>query len=119
MDKEPLENKVLEIIRMKGDEGIIQSELWNILNVNGREGARAVSKLVKAGLIRKEPVIVKGRRTYRLIFVSKQFNGMRLSIKLNPVASIPCFLCRDLEKCGPGGYFNPLSCNKLTMFLHE
>ncbi len=119
MDREPLENKILEVIKMRGDEGIVQSELWSILNINGREGAKAVSKLVKAGLIRKVPIVVKGRRTYRLVFIGKQFNGVKLSIKLNPVASIPCFLCRDLERCGLGGYFNPLSCNKLTMFLHE
>lgn len=119
MDRQPLENRILEIVRARGSEGIIQSELWSMLKINGREGSGIVAKLAKAGLIRKEPIVFKGKRTYRLIAVDKRYDGVKMTIKLNPIVQIPCFLCRDLERCGPGGYFNPLSCSMLTRFLRE
>ncbi|MEM0454037.1 MAG: hypothetical protein QXO98_05225 [Sulfolobales archaeon] len=117
MTKPGFEDKILSLIKKGGEEGVIQSELWAILGIDSREGSRAVNKLVKSGLIKREPINSKGRKTYRLIYVSKKSESVRLLVKLNPAMSIPCFLCRDLEKCGLGSYFNPLICGRLTKFL--
>ncbi len=119
MVKEGLEDKVLEIIKSSGEEGVVQSELWGQLNIDSREGSKIVMKLVKSGLVSRVPVVYKGRKTYKLVYVSKQPNSTQLVVKLNPVMTIPCFLCKDLDKCGLGGYFNPLICNKLTTYLLE
>ncbi|MEL9997333.1 MAG: hypothetical protein QXH99_02435 [Sulfolobales archaeon] len=119
MVKEGLEDKVLEIIKSSGEEGVVQSELWGQLNIDSREGSKIVMKLVKSGLVSRVPVVYKGRKTYKLVYVSKQPNSTQLVVKLNPVMTIPCFLCKDLDKCGLGSYFNPLICNKLTTYLLE
>ncbi len=117
MDKTSFEDKILDIVKKGGEEGVIQSDLWALLGVDSREGSRAVMKLVRSGLIKREPIISKGRKTYRLIYVSKQLENVKLIVKLNPAMRIPCFLCKDLEKCGLGSYFNPLTCGRLTKFL--
>jgi len=117
MTREDIESKILDIVKRSSDDGVIQSQLWSLLGIDSREGTKAVLKLVRAGLIKREPVVEKGRKTYKLIFVSKQHNDVNLVIRLNPVMSIPCFLCKDLERCGLGGFFNPLSCPKLTKYL--
>jgi len=119
MVKEGLEDKVLELIKSSGEEGVVQSELWGQLNIDSREGSKIVMKLVKSGLVSRVPVVYKGRKTYKLVYVSKQPNSTQLVVKLNPVMTIPCFLCKDLDKCGLGSYFNPLICNKLTTYLLE
>ncbi len=111
------EDKILSIVKKSGGEGVIQSDLWTVLGVDSREGSRAVMKLVRAGLIRRVPVTFKGRKTYKLFYSSRQLENVKLVIKLNPVMGVPCFLCRDLEKCGLGSYFNPLMCSRLTEFL--
>ena len=63
----PLERKAYEIIRKSGKNGILQSELWRILGVDSREGSRIALRLLKKGLIEREPVVHNGKRTYRLM----------------------------------------------------
>lgn len=117
MTKASLEDKILDVVKRGGEEGVIQSDLWTLLGIDSREGSRAVMKLVKSGLIRRVPANVKGRKTYKLIYIYKRLEDVKLLIKLNPVMGVPCFLCKDLDKCGLGSYFNPLICGKLTKFL--
>ncbi|MCS7107885.1 MAG: hypothetical protein RMH77_04450 [Sulfolobales archaeon] len=117
MTKQSFEDKILNMVKKGGEDGVVQSDLWNVLGIDSREGSRAVNKLVRSGLIKRVPTTSKGRRTYKLIYVSKKSESVKLLVKLNPAMSIPCFLCKDLEKCGLGSYFNPLICGRLTKFL--
>lgn len=112
-----LERRILEIVRQRSKDGVIQSELWGILGVDNREGSRAVLSLMRKGLIRREQVMYKGRKTYVLKYTPEKLERVNLKVNLNPVIKIPCFTCRELYKCGMGGFFNPSKCNLLTYFI--
>lgn len=112
-----LERRILEIVRQRSKNGVIQSELWSILGIDNREGSRAVLSLMRKGLIRREQVIYKGRKTYVLKYTPEKLERVNLRINLNPVIKIPCFTCKELYKCGMGGFFNPFKCNLLTYFI--
>ncbi len=109
----PLEKKAYEIIRKSGKNGILQSELWRRLGVDSREGSRIALRLVKKGLIEREPVIHNGKRTYRLML--KEEKG--LEVDIDSVINIPCFICPDHLRCGEGSYLNPVTCPKLTRWI--
>lgn len=109
----PLERKAYEIIRKSGKNGILQSELWRILGVDSREGSRIALRLLKKGLIEREPVVHNGKRTYRLML--KEEKGIDINIDL--VVNIPCFTCSQYLRCGEGSYLNPITCPKLTKWI--
>ncbi len=114
-----LERRILEIVKQRGKNGVIQSELWSILGVDNREGSRAVLSLVRKGLIKREQMLYKGRKTYVLKYVPEKLEEVSLKVSLNPVIKLPCFVCRELYRCGTGGFFNPYKCNLLTYFLQS
>ncbi len=110
-----LERKALELIESKGDEGLYQSELWKILGIDSREGSRIALQLLKKGLIRREPVINNGRRTYKLYVIRR--TKLNLRVNLANVIDIPCFTCLNIDKCSNGGFFDPRTCRLLTEWL--
>ena len=116
-----LEERILEIVKEKtsSEGGVIQSLLWGMLGVDNREGTKAVLNLVRKGLIKREPIIYKGRRTYKLIYSPERVSKVNIIVSLNPVMGIPCFTCRELYRCGPGGYFNPYKCVFLSNFIRS
>ncbi|MCD6085027.1 MAG: Lrp/AsnC family transcriptional regulator [Desulfurococcales archaeon] len=111
----------MEIVKEKTarEGGIVQSTLWNTLGVDNREGTKAVLSLVRKGLIRREPMVYRGRRTYKLIYSPKKIKEVKILIGLNPVIEIPCFFCKELYRCGSGGYFNPFKCLLLSNFVRK
>lgn len=116
-----LESKILEIIKSKTEKegGVIQSTLWSMLGIDNREGTKIVLGLVRKGLIKREPVTFKGRRTYKLIYSPIKSAKLNIVVKLNPVMYIPCFTCRELLRCGMGGYYNPYKCLFLSHFIEN
>ncbi len=115
------EEKILKIVkdRTKSEGGIVQSTLWGMLGIDNREGTKAVLSLVRKGLIKREPVVYKGRRTYKLVYSPSKTTQVKILINLNPVSKIPCFTCKELQRCGAGGYFTPEKCIILSRFLSE
>ncbi len=111
----PLEQKAFNLIRKAGKKGILQSELWHRLGIDSREGSRIALKLLKRGLIGREPVTHNGKRTYRLYI--KKVKEVTERIKLNGVIDIPCFTCPLYSKCSEGSYINPSTCVKLTEWI--
>ena len=114
-----LERKALEIIKSRGDEGIYQNELWKILGIDSREGSRLALRLLKKGLIIREPVIHNGRRTYRLVLAKPVRVRFKLRVNLDTVINIPCFVCPHLERCHTGGFYDPRTCPVLNQWLEE
>lgn len=114
-----LERRILEIVKQRSKNGVIQSELWSLLGVDNREGSRAVLSLVRKGLIRREQILYKGRKTYVLKYVPEKLEEVVLKVSLNPVIKLPCFTCKELYRCGSGGFFNPYKCSLLTYFLQN
>ncbi len=111
----PLERKAYDLIKKSGKKGILQNELWRRLGVDSREGSRIALKLVKRGLIEREPVVHNGKRTYRLFLKKKE--ELLYKIKLDGVLDIPCFTCPHYTRCSSGGYINPATCDKLTEWI--
>ena len=110
-----LERKAYELIKSRGEEGLLQSELWKLLNIDSREGSRIALQLLKKGLISREPVIHNGHRTYRLFAVKKY--DINIRVNLNTVKDIPCFTCKYFNRCGRGNFYDPRTCPILTNWL--
>ncbi len=108
--RDDLENRTLEIIARKRDEGVLQSELWRELGASSREGSRIAIKLAKKNLIRRERELWKGRWTYRL------FSERRL-VSIDSIIDCPCLMCSDDSKCGVFSEVSPNKCVRLTEWL--
>ncbi|OYT51354.1 MAG: MarR family transcriptional regulator [Desulfurococcales archaeon ex4484_204] len=119
MELTALEGRILGIVKEKtrSEGGVIQSVLWGVLGVDNREGTKAVLSLVRKGLIKREPIVFKGRRTYKLLYSPRTINKVEIIVSLNPVMNIPCFYCKELQRCGSGGYFNPYKCILLSRYI--
>jgi len=116
---EELERLALEMIRSSGDDGILQSDLWRRLGLDSREGSRLVLRLAKKGLIKREQVVVNGRRTYKIRYTTPPTLELRVLVSLDDVISIPCFTCPYLGQCGPGNFNDPRTCPLLERWLQR
>jgi len=112
-----LESKALEVIKSRGEQGIYQHELWKLLGIDSREGSRLAIRLLKKGLIVREPVVHEGRRTYKLMLAKPATATVKVEVNLDFAITIPCFTCPNLERCHPGGFFDPANCPKLNQWL--
>lgn len=102
--------EIFELIKSKGDKGVLQSDLWRIMGASSREGSRVAFKLMKAGLVRREKKLHKGKWTFVLI-------SNKLPVQINSIIEQPCAFCVMQEKCGEPKYITPSSCVKLTDYL--
>jgi len=116
---EELEGKALEIIKSRNEEGVYQHELWKALGLDSREGSRLALRLLKKGLIIREPTIHNGRRTYKLFLAKKEKRRVKLEIHIGSVIEVPCFTCKHLERCHLGGFFDPTTCPMLRRWIHS
>jgi predicted transcriptional regulator len=110
-----LEQEALKYIRMKSDEGIPQNELWKILKTTSREGYRISTKLEKNGFVKRVKEINKGRWTYRLFPVIKEPK----KLEWNNLDNCPCFICKDLSKCGIRQEISPINCKKQNEWIKK
>jgi len=107
----PTDHEVLEFVMTTGEEGILQSELWKRLKADSREGSRAILRLEKKKLIRRNRELHSGRWTYRV------FSARKLST-IDSIMNIPCAFCEyDLTVKCPTLGLNPSNCPKLTEWL--
>ena len=111
-----LENEVLKLVRDRGNKGITQSSLQEALGIDSRRISRAISKLVKKGLVKREPIVVNGRKTYRIVH---SYSLDDLVVSLDLVSKVPCFVCKYLQECSPGGRISPTACSLLEKWLDE
>ncbi|MCX8184446.1 MAG: hypothetical protein RMI56_06180 [Sulfolobales archaeon] len=113
------EDKVLELVKelTKKDGGIVQSELWRILGIDSREGSKLVARLMRKGLLMREAIVHRGKKTYILKYSDTTKVPVSISVSLNPAIEIPCFTCRQISRCSIGGYYDPIRCTLLTKYL--
>jgi len=104
------EQHALKIILSKGDEGLLQSELWRELNTNSRIGSRLAIKIEEKGLIQRKRELHNGRWTYRIFAKIRR-------VTVDSIVDVPCTSCPEISKCGFGGEINPESCQKLSLWL--
>jgi hypothetical protein len=117
---EQLEAKALEIIKSRGDEGVYQHELWRTLGLDSREGSRLALRLLKKGLIVREPVVHNGRRTYKLYIAKQVKRSFKIDVDFTPFLEVPCFTCPHMgSRCFEGGFFDPRNCPMLREWLDK
>ena len=105
-----VEQRALRLIYDAGDEGLLQSELWKLLDVSSREGSRLAKKYEEKGRIVREKILNNGRWTYKLFSKNEP-------VTLNSVRGCPCLICSEVEKCFRGGTKDPVYCLLLTAWI--
>lgn len=110
MPSEKKEKEALKLIFEAGDKGLLQSELWKLLDISSREGSRLAKKFEEKGRITREKVLNEGRWTYKLIYKKEP-------VTLDSVAGCPCLICPELDKCFSGGTKDPNTCIELTAWI--
>ncbi len=115
-----IERLIEDAVRKAGSKGILQSELWKKLGINSRDGVKVLSRLVRKGVIAREPVGGDSkRRTYRLFIVEKPKVEKRVEIKLDTLLEIPCFTCKHLRECGGHNRWDPSNCQLLDEWIQR
>ncbi len=117
-DLAPEELQAYNIIKEESSRGgILQPDLWKRLKIDSKQGSRIVLKLIKRGLVKRVLVEYNGRRVYKLVTTTRPLLIEKLNINLELVSEIPCFLCREIDKCSIGNYFSPATCPRLTAYI--
>lgn len=94
----------------KGDEGILQRDMWRSLGATSREGSRISLRLEEQQLITREKELANGRWTHRI------FINMR-RVELDSIIDVPCMMCEDIQNCEVGGGVTASQCDVLTQWL--
>lgn len=101
-----IEETALEVIS-KHEDGVFQNKLWKELDIDSRKCSRVISKLLKDGLITREPAVDNGARTFLLKTAHKEEPFFELLLSGEMFS--PCAGCRDACQ--------PESCEKLTAWV--
>ena len=109
---EKLMSQAYTIILDRGEEGILQSELWKELDASSREGSTVASKLEEQNLIQRERELSEGHWTYRLY-------SMKEPTTLSSILDIPCTTCPVILRCGSGNTVSPERCRKIELWLAD
>ncbi len=115
-EKTDLESLLYTTIKEHGSKGVLQSELFHKLKIDSKEATKIILRLTKKGLIKKEPVMQNGRRTYRLYAEKRELD---INVSLDVLVEIPCFTCKYLNECAPGNRWNPSTCSILDNWLEN
>ena len=110
-----LEEEASELVLEAGNKGLLQSDLWKKLGVNSREGSRIAVKLEKKGLARRAKELYKGRWTYRLYPNTEE----EVPITWNTLNNCPCFMCRQISRCGTAQPISPIKCEKISNWINK
>lgn len=105
-----LESKALQVILEKGNDGILQCDLWKDLDASSREGSRISIKLENKKLIRREKELRNGRWTYR-VFVKRH------PVDIDSAINIPCISCTEISRCESGTEVSPVTCKQMDQWL--
>jgi hypothetical protein len=110
---EQLEKRILDIVSASGDAGVLQRDIWHLLNIDSRRGSKLIKRLERMGLISREVIVHRGRKVYLLKPTPKLRQIPKLPSELD---SIPCFYCPLLPVC-TGELSKILTCEKLNRWL--
>jgi hypothetical protein len=105
-----LEKRALKLILDKGDEGILQRDVWRELGATSREGSRISLRLEAKNLIKRERELSNGRWTHRLVITIRRVN-------IDSLIDVPCMSCDNIRKCAEGGEISTSGCEILTHWL--
>ena len=102
----------MDLIKNSGDEGILQSELWKMIDADSREGSRAMLRLERKKLVIRDKELHQGRWTYRV-------KAKYRYASVDSIIDLPCSFCNLESRCSSSGLINPVKCEQLTIWLKE
>jgi hypothetical protein len=105
-----LEQRALKLIMDKGDEGILQRDMWRELDATSREGSRIALRLEEQQLITRERELANRRWTHRLFINIRR-------VELDSILDVPCMMCDDIQQCEVGMGISAAQCKVLTQWL--
>jgi len=70
----------------KGDEGILQRDMWRALDATSREGSRISLRLEEQNLITRKKELANGRWTHRIVINIRR-------VELDSIIDVPCMKC--------------------------
>jgi hypothetical protein len=108
--KSRIERQALKIIIDTGDEGLLQTELWKLLDISTREASRIAKKFEEKDRVFREKVLNNGRWTFK-IYSTKEY------VTIDSVKDSPCIICPDVDRCFRGGKKDPTTCLELTAWI--
>lgn len=108
--KGPTEQDVLRIVMDKGNEGILQSELWREMKADSREGSRAILRLERKRLIERKKELHAGRWTYR-VFTKRKYSS------IDSIMDVPCSFCDIQARCAPAATVNAANCVRISQWI--
>jgi len=103
-----LEERILSLLQRIRDP-IPQSQIARVLNVDSRLVSRALARLARSGKIRRNYVMLNGRRLLVVYPLKTE--------KPTEISDIPCLFCPNIDRCGLGQSYDPTKCPKLTAWL--
>jgi hypothetical protein len=110
LDMEKLTTRVCNIVAERGDEGMLQSDLWKKLKLTSRDGSRLALKLERRNIVKREKILENGRWTYKLR-ISK------MPISTQTIEAAPCLICPVEHKCSIDGEVSPKTCPLIEQWV--
>ena len=108
--RDDIEERALKLILDKGDEGILQRDMWRELGGTSREGSRIALRLEAKKLITRKRELSNGRWTNRIFPTIRRVN-------IDSLITVPCFICEYIRKCDAGAEISSSTCAILTQWL--
>ncbi|MCD6300479.1 MAG: Lrp/AsnC family transcriptional regulator [Staphylothermus sp.] len=123
-----LDRKIYYYVLERGEQGIPQNVLWKELGITSRDASRSLKKLEELGLVKREPIVYGGRKTFRVIAIPgalKEYESKekkeeiieRPLIEIKKFIDIPCMYCPYIDACYEGGYYDPRICDWLSKWI--
>lgn len=108
--KGPTEQDVLRIVMDRGNDGILQSELWREMKADSREGSRAILRLERKRLIERKRELHSGRWTYR-VFARRKYSS------IDSIMDVPCSFCDIEARCAPAAAVSAPRCDRMNEWI--
>jgi len=110
LDMEKLTTRVCNIVAERGNEGMLQSDLWKKLKLTSRDGSRLALKLERRNIVKREKILENGRWTYKLK-ISK------MPVNTQTIEAAPCLICPVEQKCSIDGEVSPKTCPLIEQWV--
>ncbi len=110
LDMEKLTTRVCNIMAERGDEGILQSDLWKKLKLTSRDGSRLALKLERRNILKREKILDNGRWTYKLKIA-------KMPVSTQTIEAAPCLICPVEQKCTIDGEVSPRTCPLIEQWV--
>lgn len=121
-----LDKKIYKYLLKKGSNGVPQNILWREMGITSRDASRSLKKLETLKLVKREPIVFNGKKTYRIIAIKKKIDELveekkrviKPLVSLNSLLDIPCMSCPYIMTiCYEGGYYDPRNCQWLIDWI--